>query len=128
MLHDRMCGTRLVDRNSSADLRQGVGIDRAIEEVILQNRLRWYGHVLSREINNSIRQALQVDVRRKRSQERPKKTWMNCVTVDMKRLRLMEDDALDRNCWRNQIKRQCQPLPARINGIKTDVVVVFVTF
>ena len=83
-----MCGTRLFDRASSADLCQRVGINRAIEEKIVQNCLRWYETVLG-EIDNPIRQVLQIDVRGKRSQGRPKKRWMNCVTTDMKKLGLM---------------------------------------
>lgn len=49
---------------------------------------------------------LQVNVRRKQLKGRPKKEWVNCVTADMKKLGLSEDDALDRNCRRNQIKGQ----------------------
>ena len=32
--------------------------------------------------------------------------WINCVTADVKGLGLSEDDALDKKCWRNQIKGQ----------------------
>ena len=35
-----------------------------------------------------------------------KKDVENCVTSHMKRLGLSEDDALDRNCRRNQVKGQ----------------------
>lgn len=41
----RMCGTRLAERASGADLCQKVGIDRIIEDLIVQNRLHWYGYV-----------------------------------------------------------------------------------
>lgn len=45
-----ICCTRPVDRASSANLRQRVVIDRATEELINQNCLRWYGHEMDNPI------------------------------------------------------------------------------
>ena len=41
-----MCGVKLKDRLPSKELRERLGIDD-IALVLQQNRLRWYGHVLS---------------------------------------------------------------------------------
>ena len=57
-----MCATSLADRAPSFVLHQRVGTDKTIEELIVQICLQWY------------RQVLQVDVKGKQSQGRPKKT------------------------------------------------------
>ena len=69
-----MCGTRLVDCASSVDLCQIVGIDKTIDELIVQSRFHLYGHVLRREKDSSVRKVLQIDIKGKKSQGRQKKT------------------------------------------------------
>ena len=41
-----MCGVRLVDRVSTDGLRDRMGVVVKIEDMIFQNHLRWYGHVI----------------------------------------------------------------------------------
>ena len=41
-----MCGVKLKDRLPSKELRERLGVDD-IALILQQNRLRWYGHVLS---------------------------------------------------------------------------------
>ena len=53
-----MCSTRLVGRASSADMQQRVGVDRTIEELIVQNQFCWYGHLLHHGMDNPIPQVL----------------------------------------------------------------------
>ena len=43
-----MCGINLKDRFPSKELRERLGIDD-IALVLQQNRLRWYGHVLRKD-------------------------------------------------------------------------------
>ena len=43
-----LCGTRLQDRIPSKGLRERLGLDDIIS-VLLQNRLRWYVHVLRKK-------------------------------------------------------------------------------
>jgi len=45
-----MCGVKLKGRFPSKELRERLGIDD-IALVLLQNRLRWYGHVLRKDDN-----------------------------------------------------------------------------
>ena len=45
-------GVRLVDRVSTDVLRDRVGVAVKIEDIIIQSRLRWYGHVMHREIDS----------------------------------------------------------------------------
>ena len=46
-----VCGVRLVDRVSTDVLRDRVGVVATIEDFIIQRRLRWYGHVIRRDIS-----------------------------------------------------------------------------
>ena len=47
-----MCGVRLVDRVSTDVLRDRVGVAVKIEDMIIQSRLSWYGHVMRGDINS----------------------------------------------------------------------------
>ena len=47
-----MCGVRLVDRISTDVLRDRVGVAVKIEDMIIQSRLSWYGHVMRGDINS----------------------------------------------------------------------------
>ena len=42
-----MCGVRLVDRVSTDVLCDRLGVVAKTEDVIIQSRLRWYGHIMS---------------------------------------------------------------------------------
>ena len=53
-----MCGVRLVDRVLTDVLRDRVGIVVKIEDMIIQSRLRWYGHVVRRDINFQFREVI----------------------------------------------------------------------
>ena len=42
---------------------------------------------------------------------RPRRTWLECVEVDMAKLEIDREDAHDRNKWRwNVMKRSHQPM------------------
>ena len=47
-----MCWVRLVDRVSTDVLRDRVGVAVKIEDMIIQSRLSWYGHVMRGDINS----------------------------------------------------------------------------
>ena len=47
-----MCGVRLVDRVSIEVLRDRLGVVVKIEDMIIQSRVRWYGHVMRGDINS----------------------------------------------------------------------------
>ena len=66
-----MCGVRLVDRVSTDVLRDRV----EIEDLIIQSRLRWYGHVMRGDINSQIREVMEVEITEKRKKGRPIKLW-----------------------------------------------------
>ena len=97
-----MCGARLNDKLASSGLLERLGVV-GVEEVVSRNRLRWFGHV-ERKQNDSWTKKCQVYVvPGKRGAGRPKKTWMECVQVDMKSRSLSRQDTQNRDVWRQGI-------------------------
>ena len=56
------CGVRLVGRVLTDVLRDRVGVAVKIEDMIIQSRLRWYGHVMHVDINSQIREVMEVEI------------------------------------------------------------------
>ena len=65
----RMSGTPLVDRVPTDVLRDRVGLVMKIEDMIIQSRLRWYGHVMRGDINSQISEVMKVEITEKRMVE-----------------------------------------------------------
>ena len=64
------------------------------------NGVRWYGHLLRRDDGHVLRKALEFEVKGKRKQGQPKKTWKTQVEKDSKSVGLEKEDALNRVRWR----------------------------
>ena len=64
------------------------------------NGVRWYGHVLRRDDGHVLRKALEFEVKGKRKQGRPRKTWKMQVEKDSRSVGLTKEDALNRARWR----------------------------
>ena len=47
-----MCGVRLVDKVSTDVLQDRRAVVVKIKDVIIQSRLRWYGHLLKHQLPN----------------------------------------------------------------------------
>jgi len=68
---------KLRDRIPSNGLRERLGLDNLIS-VLQQNRLRWNGHMLRKEDNDSVKKYTEYEVEGARPRGRPKKTWRDC--------------------------------------------------
>ena len=44
-----MCGVQLKDRKRSTDLIFILGLSETIGQLVMENSIHWYGHVLRRE-------------------------------------------------------------------------------
>jgi len=71
-----MSGVKLKDRLPSKELRERLGIDD-IALVLLQNRLRWYGHVLRKD-DDWVKKYMEYEVQG----PRPKRTRREVVRED----------------------------------------------
>jgi len=76
-----MCNVKIKDRVPSKELRERLGIDDIIL-IVLQNRLRWYGHVLRKEDTDWVKKCMEYKVEGSRSRGRPNRTWREVVQKD----------------------------------------------
>ena len=67
-----MCAVKLMDEKSRKDLMQMLDLKKTIDQLAKANSVRWYGHVLRKDKNNSLRRALDLKVKgtRKRVDQR----------------------------------------------------------
>ena len=100
-----MAGVRLSDRTPSEEIGRWCGLEQ-LDIEIRRRRLRWFGHVKRREVGDCLGDVLRMEVSGSRPRGRPKKSWMDNVKEDLRKLNLREDDAYDRDYWRAVIKRQ----------------------
>ena len=94
-----MCDASLKERNSKAELRNRLGIEE-IGDVVRRSRLRWLGHVLRKDEYDWVRRSMSLEVNGNRGRGRPKLTWQNVVTRDMKACGLRQEDVQNRQKWR----------------------------
>ena len=97
-----MCGVSLRERKTSAELRERIGVE-AIGVLVRRNRLRWFGHVERKVEDDWVKRCTVMEVEGTRPRGRPKKTWMEVVADDMRRMGLTPEDAQDRIKWRKGI-------------------------
>ena len=63
-------------------------------------RLRWYGHIKSREEDYVGKRMMEIAVPGVRKRGRPRRRWMDLVREDMERVGAREGDKIDRMEWR----------------------------
>ena len=99
-----MCGIKLRGRFPSKELRERLGV-ADIALVLLQNRLRCYGHVLQKDDDDWVKKCMEYEVEGPRPRGRPKRTWREVVKEDCQaRRKLNKEDAIDCNKWRKLLK------------------------
>ena len=70
-----MCGQKVVDRKTTEEQKDMLGLKETIDRLATANGVRWYGHVLRRDDKSVFRIALNLEVSDKRKRGQPKKTW-----------------------------------------------------
>ena len=93
-------GAKLIEKKRTKDLMEMLGLKEAVVQMAKVNGVRWYGHVLRRDDGQVLRKALEFEVKGKRKQGRPKKTWKTQVEKESKSVILENEDALNRARWR----------------------------
>ena len=68
-----------------------------------RGRLRWFGHVERMEDNNWVKRCRVMEVEGNRGRGRPKKTWEQVISADLRNIGVKREIAQDRNVWRKAI-------------------------
>ena len=90
-----MCGAQLMEKKRTEDLMEMLGLKGTVVQMTKANGVRWYGHVLRRDDGHVLRKVLEYEVRGKRKQGRPKKTWKMQVEKESKSVGLEKKDAMN---------------------------------
>ena len=99
-----ICGVTLQTRVPSEDLLHNSGLVD-IRNVLKINRLRMFGHVTRRGIDEPLGKIRHLEAPGRRPPGKPKKTWEKNVEEDLREIGALEEDALDITGWRIIVSR-----------------------
>ena len=94
----------VVDRRTTEEQMDMLGLKKTIDRSATTNGGRWYGYVLRRDGDSVLRVALDLEVSDKRKRGRPKKTWKKQVEEETEKIGLKKEDALNRDKWRDGVR------------------------
>ena len=100
-----MCGAKLMEKRRTQDLMEMLGLKETVVQMAKANGVKWYKHVLRRDDWHVLRKALEFEVKGKRKQGRPKKTWKMQVEKENKSVGLEKKDAMIQARWRVGVGR-----------------------
>ncbi|KAL6570221.1 hypothetical protein OROMI_014735 [Orobanche minor] len=91
-----MCGHTKKDRLRNEVIREKVRV-ASIEDKMMENRLRWFGHVRRRPVDAPVRRLESWGTSNiVKGRGRPKKTWIKLIKNDMRFLGIRESMAMER--------------------------------
>ena len=99
-----MCGQKVVDRKTTEEQMDMLGLKETIDRLATANGVRWYGYVLRRDDHSVLRVALNLEVSGKRKRGWPKKTWKKQVEEETEKIGLKNEDALRQDKWRDGVR------------------------
>ncbi|KAL6519880.1 hypothetical protein OROMI_032774 [Orobanche minor] len=99
-----MCGHTKKDRLRNEVIREKVRV-ASIEDKMMENRLRWFGHVRRRPVDAPVMRLESWGTSNiVKGRGRPKKTWIKLIENDMRFLGIGESMAMERQIWRERIR------------------------
>ena len=96
-----ICGVTLKDMVESTVIAPRVRVDD-LEEHLRQKRLRWFGSIVTRDEEVEIKKVFELKIEVWRKRGRPVKQLIDVVEEDMKKRRVVQQDAGDREGWRRR--------------------------
>ena len=99
-----ICGQKVVDRKTTEEQIDMLGLKETIDQLATANGVRWYGHVLRRNDDSVLRVALNLEVSGKRKRGRPRKTWKKRVEEETEKIGLKKEDAMRGDKWRDRVR------------------------
>ncbi|KAL6512233.1 hypothetical protein OROHE_019845 [Orobanche hederae] len=121
-----MCGHTKKDRLRNEVIREKVRV-ASIEDKMMENRLRWFGHVRRRPVDAPVRRLESWGTSNiVKGRGRSKKTWIKWIENDMRFLGIGESMAMERQIWRERIRvvkvyKGRKALAHALNDTKTAV-------
>ncbi|KAL6549287.1 hypothetical protein OROGR_008431 [Orobanche gracilis] len=99
-----MYGHTKKDRLRNEVIREKVRV-AYIEDKMMENRLRWFGHVMRRPVDASVRRLKSWGtINIVKGRDKPKKTWIKLIENDMRFLGIGESMAMERQIWKERIR------------------------
>ena len=94
-------GVTLFDRLRNDAIREQLGIQKNIVDMIRSRQLKWFGHVVRRHQNGYVNTVFREDFIKKRLPGRPKKRWSDQIRDHLKLpLQTLQRVAHDREGWK----------------------------
>ena len=94
----QMCGVTSSDKVPTVELRRRLGIEGVVE-VMRRDRLRCFGHVERKEVDDWVSACTNLEVAGSRGRGRPRMTWRARLDGDMKDMGLRPGMVMDRETW-----------------------------
>jgi len=109
----------LRDGKASAELLSRLGL-ASVSEVVEKNRLRWFGHVEKKDVEDWVSRCRKLEVVGNRGRGRPRKSWQQCVDGDKSKHEMLRVDPWERSGWRKycRINRPTHALQAWKSDVK----------
>ena len=95
-----MCGQKVVDRKTTEEQMNMLGLKETMDRLATTNGVRWYGHVLKRDDDNVLRVAMDLAMSDNRKRGRPKKQ----MEKETEKIGLKKEDGLNRDKWRDGMR------------------------
>ena len=99
-----MCSQKVVDRKTTEEQMDMLGLKKTRDRLATANGVRWYGHVLRRDDDSVLRVALNFEVSGTRKRGRQKNTWKKQVEEETEKIGLKKEDALRHDKWRDGVR------------------------
>ena len=96
-------GVTLKDRLRNEDDRRRTTVTTSVITIVEGSKLRWYGHLLTKDEEEVVRQVWEEPIKGKRSRGRQLKRWKDGLRERLEELGFKEQDGQDRQKWRRGI-------------------------
>ena len=90
-----------MDKIRNQRIREAMEVDKNILEVIEERKLRWFGHFTRMEEDRIPKMIFEWNAEGKRRRGKPQEKLMDEIRRSMNGLELTEEEAQDRDLWKN---------------------------
>ena len=77
-----MCGVEMIEKRRNQELMSLLALKDTLDGLARASGVRWYGHVLKRNIGDVLRRAFDFEVAGRRGRGRPNMRWKKQVNSD----------------------------------------------